>query len=249
MNFGGGGAPKNDAPAGFLAVLKALCFIKKNAFTLSEVLITLGIIGVIAAMTLPAIISKCDFYVRKQQFKKAYNTITQVFLKAEADYGDLFGCHYGYEKNWDCKLLREYVEKNLNTINVCYGNALSKGCIPEYKGLEEVYLQNNPGWDKDDLDNFINNSYSGFSKNSLFNNNFAYVLEDGTIIVLYSKEFILFMIDINGKKGPNKWGYDLFVFERYRESVKSGVIVRGTGQNFVEKGGISSQNMIKEIYK
>lgn len=51
------------------------------------------------------------------------------------------------------------------------------------------------------------------------------------------------------KKVPNKWGYDLFVFERYRESIKNRAVVKGTGQNFVEKGGISSQNMIKQIYK
>lgn len=32
----------------------------KKAFTLSEVLITLGIIGVVAALTIPVIISKID---------------------------------------------------------------------------------------------------------------------------------------------------------------------------------------------
>ena len=47
----------------------------KKAFTLAEVLITLGIIGIVAAMTLPTLIGK---YQKKQtvtQLKKAYRDI------------------------------------------------------------------------------------------------------------------------------------------------------------------------------
>jgi len=36
--------------------------LKKCAFTLAEVLITLGIIGVVAAMTLPVVVSKYRQY-------------------------------------------------------------------------------------------------------------------------------------------------------------------------------------------
>ena len=49
----------------------------KKAFTLAEVLITLGIIGIVAAMTLPTLIGK---YQKKQtvtQLKKSYTEISQ----------------------------------------------------------------------------------------------------------------------------------------------------------------------------
>lgn len=48
--------------------------LKYNAFTLAEVLITLGIIGIVAAMTLPAIIQNYQKMVLKSQFKKAYSS-------------------------------------------------------------------------------------------------------------------------------------------------------------------------------
>ena len=53
----------------------------KSAFTLAEVLITLGIIGIVAAMTLPALINKAEEYILKQQFKKVYNTLQNAQLR------------------------------------------------------------------------------------------------------------------------------------------------------------------------
>ncbi len=60
----------------------------KTAFTLAEVLITLGIIGVVAAMTLPALIGKYQKLRNATQLKVTYSIISQAFKQAEADYGD-----------------------------------------------------------------------------------------------------------------------------------------------------------------
>lgn len=49
----------------------------KKAFTLAEVLITLGIIGIVAAMTLPALIGKYQKNQTLTQLKKAYTEISQ----------------------------------------------------------------------------------------------------------------------------------------------------------------------------
>ena len=46
---------------------------RKAAFTLAEVLITLGIIGVVAAMTLPALINKAEDKILESQYKKCKN--------------------------------------------------------------------------------------------------------------------------------------------------------------------------------
>lgn len=60
----------------------------KKAFTLAEVLITLGIIGIVAAMTLPSIIQKNNNKVVETRLKKFYSAMNQAILMAENDYGD-----------------------------------------------------------------------------------------------------------------------------------------------------------------
>lgn len=52
----------------------------KNAFTLAEVLITLGIIGVVAAMTIPTLISNTNGAQFKTAYKKALSTMNQAVL-------------------------------------------------------------------------------------------------------------------------------------------------------------------------
>ena len=61
---------------------------KKNAFTLAEVLITLGIIGIVAAMTLPALVQKYRNQVVETRLKKFYSAMNQAVKMAEVDYGD-----------------------------------------------------------------------------------------------------------------------------------------------------------------
>ncbi len=61
---------------------------KRNAFTLAEVLITLGIIGVVAAMTLPVLIQKNNNRIVETRLMKFYSAINQAIKLAEADYGD-----------------------------------------------------------------------------------------------------------------------------------------------------------------
>lgn len=60
-----------------------------KAFTLSEVLITLGIIGIVAAITLSALTAKYKKIVTATQLKKSYTTILQAFTMAQKDYGDI----------------------------------------------------------------------------------------------------------------------------------------------------------------
>jgi len=68
---------------------------KKNAFTLAEVLITLGIIGVVAALTMPSLITN---YQKKQtvvRLQKAYSALSQAVKLSQAQNGDV------QDWNWD----------------------------------------------------------------------------------------------------------------------------------------------------
>jgi prepilin-type N-terminal cleavage/methylation domain-containing protein len=63
---------------------------KKNGFTLAEVLITLAIIGVVATMTLPALMTNTGEQQAKTGLKKGINTLTEAAQMNEAiDIGDM----------------------------------------------------------------------------------------------------------------------------------------------------------------
>lgn len=65
------------------------CTLLLTAFTLAEVLITLGIIGVVAALTLPSLIQNYHEKQRVTQLKKAYSVMQNAFLMAQEEYGDV----------------------------------------------------------------------------------------------------------------------------------------------------------------
>lgn len=50
----------------------------KKAFTLSEVLITLGIIGVVAALTVPSLITKHQKMVFATKAKQTYSILSML---------------------------------------------------------------------------------------------------------------------------------------------------------------------------
>lgn len=61
-------------------------FYLKSAFTLAEVLITLGIIGVVAAMTIPTLISNTNGNKYRVQLKKSISTLIQAGRLNQAKY-------------------------------------------------------------------------------------------------------------------------------------------------------------------
>lgn len=62
--------------------------VMKRAFTLAEVLITLGIIGVVAALTIPALIQNYKNHETEARLAKFYSVVNQAIAMAEVDYGD-----------------------------------------------------------------------------------------------------------------------------------------------------------------
>lgn len=59
-----------------------------KAFTLAEVLITLGIIGIVAAMTLPGVINNSRSKQLETAFKKNYSSISQALAMYQAETGE-----------------------------------------------------------------------------------------------------------------------------------------------------------------
>lgn len=60
---------------------------KLKGFTLAEVLITLGIIGVVAALTLPSLLQDYRNQVVETRLKKVYSTMNQAIVQSELENG------------------------------------------------------------------------------------------------------------------------------------------------------------------
>ena len=143
--------------------------VRRAAFTLAEVLITLGIIGVVAALTMPALVAKYQEMVLKNQFKHAYSLVSQAIKQVEVNNGYPLQCYiwpkyvsgnacieYGddgnctkwenngnsvYGESADCNIFQKEFEKTVNVIKICENNALAQGCIPEYNGVDTIKKQ------------------------------------------------------------------------------------------------------------
>ena len=174
----------------------------KFGFTLAEVLITLGIIGVVAAMTLPALVGKYKKVQTVSQLRKVYSTLSQGMLRSVSDNGDSSEwVDTSLEVNVDNSKIYfdKYWRPYLKIIKVCDA--------PESCGY-------NSGWVK-----ILDGSASilvidetrtaGFLADGTF---LSFVTVNwGTGVPLYSKSQIV-RADLNGPKPPNTIGKDIFVF-------------------------------------
>ena len=159
---------------------------KKAAFTLAEVLITLGIIGVVAALTLPTLIQNHQKQVYVTQLKKAYSTLTNAYneLAAEDEVADWnqISC-----SDWYC--LSDFL-KHVKTIK-------------SFEGCEEDWC------------NTYNSGIAGptmvwgTSSGFITADGALFVFTCGS----YLDSDYTWIVDVNGyNKGPNKPGRDIFQF-------------------------------------
>ncbi len=92
---------------------------KRNAFTLAEVLITLGIIGVVAAMTMPTLLNSTQAARSKTGFKKVMNVLNQALVVHNAledqTTADLTGTSSGTD---DPLSLAGLIQEKANVIKV-----------------------------------------------------------------------------------------------------------------------------------
>ena len=195
----------------------------KYGFTLAEVLITLGIIGVVAAMTIPNLITSHQKRVTVTKLQKAISVINQAYKMAYEDVGEasaeeamaLGGEEY-FKNYW-----APYIKVNT------YCNE-PKDC---------GYKSHNPF---KRLDGNSNSTVRLISKNNrvTFNtmDGFLYIImtrssridPDGNHILVSSPYVI---VDINGGRNPNQYGKDVFFLTR----VPDGKGIQPYGYNFTNE--------------
>lgn len=88
--------------------------LRKFGFTLAETLITLGIIGVVAALTIPTVIEKYQEQVVVNKLKKFYSTFLQAYIMAVNDYGTIDAWGLGgleYDEEDANKFSTDYIDR------------------------------------------------------------------------------------------------------------------------------------------
>ena len=170
---------------------------KKFAFTLAEVLITLGIIGVVAALTLPTVINNIKHKQLETAFKAAYSIFLQAVMNMKREDGE--GIKATYSKyDEDLKTYPKYDEFKVNFYKYSGLKVVGK-C--NYKGIT-IRNYNNTAEANAYNGKVIQPSETGYDL--LSNGMCSFVFINASQPMLY--------VDINGTKGPNLLGHDFFHF-------------------------------------
>ncbi len=200
-----------------------LTHFKKAAFTLAEVLVTLAVIGIVAAMTIPTLVSNYQEKETVTKVKKFYSTISQAYQLATIDYGKASewgiegrdkGSQDDEEETYNAVnaiLVRDKLLKYVKTSKVCDNAKDQTAC-----GVaDKIYM----------LDDNINPGMPSQTASAM--------LTDGsTILVLansandtnrgpgeLSHVWANIHYDVNGIKPPNTEGKDIFAFYLAENSV------------------------------
>lgn len=199
---------------------------KKNAFTLAEVLITLGIIGIVAAMTIPALVQKQQKTQAITSVKKAYSVLNQNLKMAVAQNGPPSGW-IGSEESpsypTTLKYFNQYIKPYYKIATICSGETAFISNYGKKCGYKSDKSKRSGGWENYDL-------------LGQWGNRVVFATPDGMIYFFYpytttctemdtstpenpqyacsakSNGTFDIAVDINGPKNPNTWGKDIFSF-------------------------------------
>lgn len=256
--------------------MKRIAQFHKTAFTLAEVLITLGIIGVVAAMTMPNLIAKYQLKEGITGYKKQLTILNQAsrmvvselgyvpdcyaWLPGERpypamddciDYDSRGGCikwgdsdsntprpsDYGARSS-ECSIYRDALLKKLKVIKTC-SQAYYDNCSVAYKGSDTLKKAGDDNLSDDDL--WVATAGWTSLRAENLKNAPAIVLSDGAVLLYYTSTTSV-LIDVNGKRGPNKWGYDLF-WAQLKGSPSKGLTYFPLN-SLVESGGVSATQAV-----
>lgn len=178
----------------------------QKGFTLSEILITLGIIGVVAAMTLPTVINNSRNKALETALKKNYSVIEQALNMYQAQNGERF-----LVENAERGSVKSMLMNYMKSVQDCgMGSNDPQACIPNYG----IGNENNSKVYK----TFNGKTELGLSK---FDDG-QFVINDGSLILIENVEssgVVYISVDVNGyNKNPNRFGQDLFMFQLMKET-------------------------------
>ena len=157
-----------------------------DAFTLAEVLVTLGIIGVVSAMTVPTLMQNYQRQSYVTQLHKTYNEVSQALLRYQTDKNAINLTEAGLTTQ---AAVNDFVNTYFKVVKTCEAN--NSSCFAaSYKKVNGTAL------------NGISTPYTA-------------ILASGQTIAINPRNdnadmVLRVLVDVNGLKGPNIQGRDLF---------------------------------------
>lgn len=177
----------------------------QKGFTLSEVLITLGIIGVVAAITIPGLITNYRKHVAATTLEKSISTLNQTIKLSENENGEL--------ETWDKSLPQEeFIDKYFRPYI-----KIMQTCNP----ITKCGYKSQTPWKN------LTGAAAGIYGTPNHRGRTPFIAMDG---ILYTFGFIndggapdsnndkIIIIDINNSRGPNQFGKDIFFLYRKDEA-------------------------------
>ena len=161
----------------------------QRAFTMAEVLITLGIIGIVAAMTLPSLVNNSKNKQFEAGLKRSYSVLSQALDMHYAQNGEKL-----LPENLGQHELKPALMKYLNTVQDCglgYNDAY-KACIPSTNDGNGSYTE------RENLVQY--KTYNGKQNIEMkYFDDGQFVLNDSSLILLENNlNSIYISVDLNG---------------------------------------------------
>ena len=166
---------------------------RKSAFTLAEVLITLGIIGVVAAMTMPTLMNSTNGAQYKTAYKKALSVLSQaVVLNVALDDYDL--SQTLETGGTDSPSLYTLFKDRMNVVK---------------EDLATAATDTSKGWSATNASDKVKFGPGSGNYTLYFNDGivFTFKADEGGCTngnETIGKKHCLGVIDVNGEKNPNK---------------------------------------------
>ncbi len=161
---------------------------KYSAFTLAEVLVTLGIIGVVSALTVPTLMKNHQKVTYVTQLHKVYNEVSQAISMVLTDSNAVSLAESKLKRNGIENFMRTYFKST----KICDSNTLTDCLADEYINMNEATIR---------------------LRDSISSDGICAVLTSGSVVCISNMGLYTVLTDINGKSGPNILGRDLFTFQ------------------------------------
>lgn len=192
---------------------------KRLAFTLGEILIALGVIGVVASLVLPLLVNGQKAGEARARFDTAYSLLSKTVAELDAENISVEPASYSAAGSF-YPIIKEHLKVAIDcgkysatNDSVCFStsNTNAKSTFRRMSGTEMTQLEKSM-WDDGGV-----------------------VLNNGMLVAIENPASypygLLIMVDTNGKnKNPNKLGYDLFAFELTKGGVLLPLGAPGTGK-------------------
>lgn len=174
-----------------------ISFDKKTAFTLAEVLVTLGLLGSLAALTIPSLTYNYKGKVLEQQFRSTYSEIREIGSMINLEKGDVgdYAQKIGYA-TWDKELMGYVGGTKISNAN--YGSGISTEMARIY---QEGRAPQGPYRFR------INTGRAMICDND------GIWLDNKGRIWTFNAENNFACVDINGMAAPNRINVDIFAFK------------------------------------